>query len=74
MKLTVEMGSGAMIYMPSFINIGSGSQKLIGGYTNTQTARRSHKPTFIISKKKSGLIIKEVTIFYITSKMQNITA
>jgi hypothetical protein len=25
------MGSGAMIYLPSFIKIGSGVQKLIGG-------------------------------------------
>jgi hypothetical protein len=26
-----EMGSGAMIYIPSFIKTGSGIQKLIGG-------------------------------------------
>jgi hypothetical protein len=32
MKYAVEMGSGAMIYIPSFINIGSGVPKLIGGY------------------------------------------
>jgi hypothetical protein len=31
MKYTVEMGSGAMIYVESFIMIGSGIQKLIGG-------------------------------------------
>jgi hypothetical protein len=31
------MGSGAVIYVPSFINIGSGVQKLIG--RDTQTAR-----------------------------------
>jgi hypothetical protein len=38
------MGSGAMIYVPSFIKIGSGVQKLIGGinrhiheHTNTDT-------------------------------------
>jgi hypothetical protein len=30
MKYVVEMGSGAMIYTPSFINIGSGIPKLIG--------------------------------------------
>jgi hypothetical protein len=30
-ELAVEMGSGAMIYVPSFIKIGSGIQKLIGG-------------------------------------------
>jgi hypothetical protein len=35
MKYTVEMGSGVMIYIPSFIKIGSGIQKLIRGYTDT---------------------------------------
>jgi hypothetical protein len=30
MKYPVEMGSGVMIYIPSFIKIGSGVQKLIG--------------------------------------------
>jgi hypothetical protein len=31
MKYAVEMGSGTMIYIPSFINIDSGIQKLKGG-------------------------------------------
>jgi hypothetical protein len=31
MPYVVEMGSGAMTYIPSFINIGSGIQKLIRG-------------------------------------------
>jgi hypothetical protein len=31
MKYAVEMGSGAMMYIPSFIKIGSGIQKLIQG-------------------------------------------
>jgi hypothetical protein len=31
----VEMGSGAVIYVPSFIKNGSGVQKLIGGFTDT---------------------------------------
>jgi hypothetical protein len=31
MKYAIEMGSGAMIYIPSFIKTGSGIQKLIGG-------------------------------------------
>jgi hypothetical protein len=35
MKYAVEMGSGAMIYVPSLINIGLGIQKLVVG---TQTA------------------------------------
>jgi hypothetical protein len=30
MKYAVEMGSGAMIYIPSFIKTGSAIQKLIG--------------------------------------------
>jgi hypothetical protein len=35
---TVEMGLGAVIYAPSFIKIGSGVQKLIGGiHRHTQT-------------------------------------
>jgi hypothetical protein len=41
------MGSGAMIYIPSSIKIGSDVQRLMGGggFTDTQTAWRSHKPT-----------------------------
>jgi hypothetical protein len=37
----VEMGSGGMIYLSSFITIGSGIQKLIkgGAHKDTQTAR-----------------------------------
>jgi hypothetical protein len=31
MKYIVEMGSGAMIYVPSFKKTGLGIQKLIGG-------------------------------------------
>jgi hypothetical protein len=50
MKYAVEMSSGAMIYIPSFMKIGSGIQKLIERI-HRQTAWRSHKPTFIFSKK-----------------------
>jgi hypothetical protein len=35
MKYAVEIGSGAMIYIPSFIKIGSVIKKLIGGDTQT---------------------------------------
>jgi hypothetical protein len=31
MNYTIEMGSGAMMYIPYFIKISSGIQKLIGG-------------------------------------------
>jgi hypothetical protein len=37
MKYAVDMGSGAVICVPSFINIGSSVQKLIGGDTQTHT-------------------------------------
>jgi hypothetical protein len=38
MKYVVEMDSGAMIYLPSFIKTGSGIQKLIGGkYSHTDS-------------------------------------
>jgi hypothetical protein len=39
MKYAPEMGSGAIVYIPSFIKIGSGIQKLIGGDSDIQTAR-----------------------------------
>jgi hypothetical protein len=46
MKYVAEMDTGAMIYIPNFIKIGSGIQKLMsGGVTDTQKARKSHKPT-----------------------------
>jgi hypothetical protein len=36
MKNAAEMGSGAMIHIPSFIKIGSGIQKLMAeGYIDT---------------------------------------
>jgi hypothetical protein len=33
----IERGSGTVIYIPSFIKIGSGIQKLMGGGTQTAT-------------------------------------
>jgi hypothetical protein len=38
MKYALEMNSGAMIYIPSFLKIGSGVQELIGGiYRHTDS-------------------------------------
>jgi hypothetical protein len=37
MKYAVEMGSGAMMYIPSFIKIGSGIQKLMGIHRHTDS-------------------------------------
>jgi hypothetical protein len=52
MNCAVEMDSDGMIYIPSFINICSAIQKLIGGdtHTDTQAERYSHKPIFVFSK------------------------
>jgi hypothetical protein len=44
MKCDVEMGSGVMIYIPSFMKISSGIQKLKGGI-HRHTEWRSYKPT-----------------------------
>jgi hypothetical protein len=60
------MGSGAVIYVPSFIKIGSGVQKLIGGihrrartHTHTRTETWSPKPTLFFQNKESRLIIRQ---------------
>jgi hypothetical protein len=37
MKYAVEMGSGAMIYIPGSIKIGSGIQNLMGGRVHRHT-------------------------------------
>jgi hypothetical protein len=36
MKYAVEMGISVIIYIPSFIQIGFGIQKLVGGYTDSK--------------------------------------
>jgi hypothetical protein len=44
MKDAVGMGPTAMIYVPSFIQIDSGIQELIG-VSHRRTGWRSHEPT-----------------------------
>jgi hypothetical protein len=48
MNYALEMGSGAMICIPSFVKIGSAIQNLIGGYTDTQTVCISHNLILIL--------------------------
>jgi hypothetical protein len=48
MKYGAEMSSSAVIYVPSFIQIGSGIQKLIGGI-HRQTDRHTHTHSNLIS-------------------------
>jgi hypothetical protein len=55
MKYTVEMGLDAMVYIPSFMKISSAIQKLIRGYTDTQTSWRSGKPILIFQNNESRL-------------------
>jgi hypothetical protein len=55
------MDSGVVIYVRSFIKIGSGIQKLIGGGytdTHTRTGTWSHKPTLFFQNKESRLKMK----------------
>jgi hypothetical protein len=53
MKYAVEMGSGATIYIPSSIKIGSAIQKLIGWDTQThrQHGDRIHLLSFFQNKE-----------------------
>jgi hypothetical protein len=62
MKYATEMGSGAMIYMPSLIKIGSGIKKLMGGgntHTDTQMHRQDGESisqlSFVFQNKESRL-------------------
>jgi hypothetical protein len=45
MMYSFEMGSGVTIYIPSFMKIDPGIQKLTRRDTDTQTAWRSHTLT-----------------------------
>jgi hypothetical protein len=47
MKYTVEVGWGAVMYIPSFIKPGSAIQKLIKG--DPQTLRKQDDPISILS-------------------------
>jgi hypothetical protein len=49
MKYAVEMSSGGMVYIPSFIQIGSGIQKLMG-VIHRQHGDRISILSFIFSK------------------------
>jgi hypothetical protein len=55
MEYVGDMNSGAMIYIPSFIEIDSDIQKLTEGFTDIQRTWKYHKPTFIFKSKRSRL-------------------
>jgi hypothetical protein len=50
MKYAIEMSSVAMIYTPNFVKIGLGIEKLMGGFTDTETTWRYHNRSIIFSK------------------------
>jgi hypothetical protein len=57
------MGSGAVIYIPGFIKIGSGVQKLIGGihrHTHTEKQRNLITLLYFFLNKESRLKCKIV--------------
>jgi hypothetical protein len=68
----LEMGSGTIIHIPSFLKIESAIQKLMGGYIDIQTARRSHKHTFIFQNKESRLTKLFYTVEYLTHPLSGI--
>jgi hypothetical protein len=53
------MGSGAVIYVPRFIKIGSGIQKLISGNTHTHRQQRDLISLFF-QNKESMMIRKQM--------------
>jgi hypothetical protein len=60
MKYAVEMGSGAMIQIPSSIKIGSAIQRLIGGihrHIDTQESRPKTNQDLIEQHKTSDLVV-----------------
>jgi hypothetical protein len=59
MKYAVEMGSGAMIYIPSFIKIGSGIQKLTAGDSQTH--------------RQYGDLINSLSLFFSSKNGSRIT-
>jgi hypothetical protein len=59
-KYVVEMGSGTMIYIPSFIKTGSGVQKITGGIHRHTDNMVSHNPDFIFQNKEC--ILKKVKL------------
>jgi hypothetical protein len=59
MKCAVEIGSVSMVYLPSFIQRGSGIQIWCSGYTDTQTARPSHGMSLITQSEATERMKKQ---------------
>jgi hypothetical protein len=62
MKYAVEIGSGGMMYLPSFVKIGSGVKKLMEGiHRHTDSMERFHKPALFFFQNKESKLKKYVT-------------
>jgi hypothetical protein len=56
MKYVIETSSGVILHLSNFMRIGSGIKNVQeGGYTDTHTAKWSHKITFYFLNKESRL-------------------
>jgi hypothetical protein len=70
------MDSGSVIYVPSFIKIGLGIQKLIGGDTQTHTHTRRQQRDLIsllyfFQNEESGLKISFHRLIYMITVYEN---
>jgi hypothetical protein len=54
MNYIVEIGSGSMIYIPSFIKIGSTIQKLVRGNTQRHRQHGDHLSLLFFFQTKEG--------------------
>jgi hypothetical protein len=57
MKYAIEMGSRPMIYIPSFIKIGSGIRKLIGGDTQTHRQHGDFISLLLLFQNKESTML-----------------
>jgi hypothetical protein len=69
MKYPVEMDSGVMIYIPSFIKSGSGIQNLMGGgiYRHTDSMEIARVYFYFFKIKRSKLKEQSISCMTITS-------
>jgi hypothetical protein len=61
MEYAVEMGLGAVIYIPSFVKIGPGIQKLKEG-TQTHRQHGDRISLLLFFKNKESILIKMVAL------------
>jgi hypothetical protein len=58
MKYGVEMGSGVMIYIPSFVKIGSGILKLTGGGDSQTNGQHGDLVSLLLFFQNKGSRLK----------------